>query len=111
MRRFLTRAILTALVGAGVAVALVAIPVVDAQQKDSSKSATCTLNVTGMGCAGCAAAVKMAAKKVDGVADAAVSYEKGRAVVTYDPAKTTPEKIAKAVADGTGYKAEVQKQK
>lgn len=110
MKHFFTRIILTVL-GAGLAVALAVIPVVEAQQQESSKSVTCTLKVTGMTCGGCAAAVKMAAKKVDGVADADVSYEKGRAVVTYDSAKTTPEKIAKAITDGSGFKAEVQKQK
>jgi copper chaperone CopZ len=62
-----------------------------------SKSATCTLNVTGMTCAGCEAAVKIAAKKVDGVTDITVSYDKAAADVTYDPAKTTPVAIAKVI--------------
>jgi len=39
----------------------------------------CVLHVSGMTCGGCAAAVKMAAKQVDGVTDADVSLE------TFDP--------------------------
>jgi copper chaperone CopZ len=74
----------------------------------ASKPATkvCTLKVTGMTCAGCEAAVKIAAKKVDGVSDVTVSYDKAAAQVTYDPAKTTPEAIAKVIREKTGYKAE-----
>lgn len=114
MKHFLARTAVAALIGTGVALIPAVAPMLkagQAKQEQPKKNATCTLNVAGMSCGGCAAAVKMAAKKVDGVADADVNYEKGRAVVTYDPAKTTPDKIAKAVADGTGYKAEVQKQK
>jgi copper chaperone CopZ len=114
MKHLLARTAVAALVGTGMALILAVVPMLEAgqaKQEQPKKNATCTLNVEGMTCGGCAAAVKMAAKKVTGVADADVSYEKGRAVVTYDPAKTTPETIAKAVADGTGFKAEVQKQK
>jgi copper chaperone CopZ len=70
-----------------------------------SKSTTCTLKVTGMTCAGCAAAVKIAAKKVDGVTDITVSYDKSAADVTYDPAKTTPAAIAEAITEKTGFRA------
>ena len=70
-----------------------------------TKWATCTLKVTGMTCAGCEAAVKIAAKRVDGVKDIVVSYDKAAAAVTYDPAKTSPAVIAKAITEKTGYKA------
>jgi len=63
------------------------------------------LNVSGMTCAGCAAAVKMAAKQIDGVEDADVSLETGTAKVTYDAAKTTPAAIAKTITDKTGFAA------
>lgn len=74
----------------------------------ATKAATkvCTLKVTGMTCAGCEAAVKIAAKRVEGVSDVIVSYDKAAAQVMYDPAKTTPEAIAKAIREKTGYKAE-----
>lgn len=83
----------------------------DAQQQDENAQAgqVCTLKVSGMTCAGCAAAVKMAAQKVDGVKDAKVSYEKGTAEVTYDQTKTSPEKIAKAITENSGFRAEVPK--
>jgi copper chaperone CopZ len=51
----------------------------------------------------------MAAGKIAGVTDATVSYEKGVAVITYDPAKTNPAAIAKAITDKSGFKAEVPK--
>ena len=75
---------------------------------DEQKTAVCTLKVTGMTCGGCAAAVKNAAKRVDGVKDAKVSSEHGRAEVTYDPAKITPKAIAQAITTRSGFKAEVQ---
>lgn len=76
--------------------------------EEPQKTAVCTLKVTGMTCGGCAAAVKSAAKKVGGVKDAKVSYEKGLAEVTYDPAKTSPNAIAQAITKRSGFKAEVQ---
>ena len=51
--------------------------------------------------------MRIAAKKVDGVSDAKVSYKKGVAEVTYDPAKTSPAAIAKAITQKSGFKAEV----
>ena len=78
-----------------------------AQQVATMK--VCTLKVTGMTCAGCTTAVKLAAKKVEGVKDATASYEKGTAEITYDSAKTSPDAIAKVVTEQSGFKAEVQK--
>lgn len=81
-----------------------------AAQQGSTQTAptkTVTLKISGMTCAGCATAVKMAATKLDGVTDATVSYEKGEAFITYNPAKTTPEAIAKAVTEKAGFKSEV----
>ena len=42
---------------------------------------------------------------VDGVTNVAANYEKGIAEVTYDPAKTNPDAIAKVITEKTGYKA------
>jgi copper chaperone CopZ len=67
----------------------------------------CTLKVAGMTCAGCEAAVKIAAKSVNGVKDVKASYDRANADVTYDPSKTTPETIAKVITSKTGFKAEV----
>jgi copper chaperone CopZ len=49
--------------------------------------------------------VTRAAKSVEGVKDCKASYQKGTAEVVYDPSKTTPEAIAKAISDQTGFKA------
>lgn len=67
---------------------------------------TCTLKVSGMTCAGCEAAVRVAARSVEGVADVKVSYAKGNAEVTFDPSKTNPDAIAKVITDKSGFKAE-----
>ena len=71
----------------------------------------CTLKVAGMTCAGCEAAVKIAAKSVNGVRDVTASYDKATADVTYDPSKTTPGAIAKVIMSRTGFKAEVPRAK
>jgi len=66
-----------------------------------------TLTITGMTCGGCATAVKIQLKRTEGVTSYVVSHEKGEADVTYDPAKTTPEKIAESISK-TGFKASVK---
>lgn len=82
---------------------------VSAQQQPATK--VCTLKVNGMTCEVCTTAVKLAAKKIDGVKDAVVSYKNGTADITYDPAKTTPDAIAKIVTEKSGFKAAVQARK
>lgn len=69
----------------------------------ANPAATTNLHIEGMTCGGCATAVKLVLQKTPGVSASSVSYEEKRAVVTYDPAKTTPEKIAKAVASALSY--------
>jgi copper chaperone len=66
-----------------------------------------TLTIKGMTCGGCVAAVKVQLKKTEGVAAYQVSLEKGEAEVSYDAAKTTPEKIAESVSK-TGFQASVK---
>lgn len=88
---------------------LVGITPAAAQRKSSIK--TCTLNVAGMTCAGCEAAVRNAAKTVSGVSDAKASYDKKTAEVTYDPTKTTPDAIAKVITARSGFKATVPSEK
>ena len=54
--------------------------------------------------------MKEVALKVDGVKDAVVRYiafRNGRADVTYDPRRTTPEAIAKFITESSGYVAQV----
>ncbi len=70
-------------------------------------TATTVLTIKGMTCGGCAAAVKLQLRKTEGVTAYEVSYEKAEAQVTYEPAKTTPEKIAASVSK-TGFTASVK---
>ena len=69
--------------------------------------ATTTLHIEGMTCGSCATAVKIVLQKTPGVTTSKVSYEEKQAIVTYDPAKTTPAKIAATVADILTYKVTV----
>jgi len=81
---------------------------VAAEDQSPTKPATqvCVLKVSGMTCAGCEAAVKIAARSVEGVKDVKASYAKKNAEVIYDPSKTSPNAIAKVITDKSGFKAE-----
>jgi copper chaperone CopZ len=61
-----------------------------------------------MTCAGCETTIKLALEKTVGVRVSEVSYDRGEAVVEYDPKLTTPEKLREAIG-ATGYPAEVAK--
>ena len=65
--------------------------------------ATATIKVQGMTCNHCSMRVVKALKAVPGVQDANVDLQKAEAVVTYDAAAITQEKIAKTITDA-GYK-------
>ena len=78
-----------------------------AQQTDATK--VCLLKVSGMACSSCAKTVEKEAKKIDGVKSAKVSQPNGQAEITYDPAKTSPEAIAKRISKKTSFKAEAPK--
>lgn len=60
---------------------------------------TATLDVTNMDCAVCPITVRKALEKVPGVDSAKVDFKTKRAIVAFDPAKTTPEALTKATAD------------
>lgn len=65
-----------------------------------------TLKVTGMTCGGCVLGVRKVLTRLDGVTRADVSYEKGTAVVHFDPAKVTPAQMLAAIKT-LGYTAVV----
>ncbi len=71
-------------------------------------AAKAAFRVSGMTCAGCEVTIKLALEKTPGVRGSEVSYDRGEAVVEYDPAVTTPEKLREAISV-TGYPAEVKK--
>ncbi len=80
-----------------------------ALQAKPDATKVCTVKVVGMTCAGCEVAVKLAAKQIEGVKATKASYAKGTAEVSYDPGKTAPDAIAKAITRKTGYKTELVK--
>lgn len=57
---------------------------------------TVTLSVPGMYCAACPISVRKALEKVPGVTNVKASYEPKEAVVTFDDAKTSIEKLVEA---------------
>ena len=67
-----------------------------------------TLNIQGMSCGHCVQHVQTALKKVVGVGAVTVDLAKGRASVEYDPIKTTPDALKKAV-DAAGYPASLER--
>jgi Cu+-exporting ATPase len=67
------------------------------------RMAISTLKIQGMTCNHCVMRVAKALKALPGVQDARVELQKGEAVVTYDDAKVTPEKLSFAIVDA-GYK-------
>ncbi len=68
---------------------------------------TVKLSVPGMTCAACPITVKKALSKVDGVSKADVNFDKREAVVTFDDAKTSVQKLTKATEDA-GYPSSVK---
>lgn len=68
---------------------------------------TVTLSVPGMTCAACPITVKKAISKVDGVSKTDVNFDKREAVVTFDDAKTSVQKLTKATADA-GYPSSIK---
>ncbi len=68
---------------------------------------TLSLDVSGMTCGGCAAAVESALAGLKGVQKASVSLEQKRAMVSFDTSVVTPGQIVQAV-EKAGYKAQVR---
>lgn len=69
---------------------------------------TVTLDVPGMTCAACPITVKKAISKVEGVNKVDVSYEKRQAVMTFDDAKATVQKLTQAT-ENAGYPSTVKR--
>ncbi|MFG8666052.1 mercury resistance system periplasmic binding protein MerP [Pseudomonas aeruginosa] len=69
---------------------------------------TITLSVPGMTCAACPITVKKALSKVEGVNQVDVSFDKREAVVTFDDAKTTVQKLTEATTNA-GYPSSIKR--
>ncbi|MFV1984198.1 MAG: mercury resistance system periplasmic binding protein MerP [Thiohalomonadales bacterium] len=65
---------------------------------------TVTLDIPGMTCKFCPITIRKALEKVPGVINAKAEYETKTATVTYDPQKTTVEKLTNATKNA-GYPA------
>ena len=69
---------------------------------------TVTLAVQGMTCAACPITVKKVISKVEGVRKTDVRFDKREAVVTFDDAKTSVQKLTKATEDA-GFPSSVKR--
>jgi len=99
-----TAVFVVALAGAGLLITTHA-----QNRKPESGMQVVTLKVPDMFCGGCEVGVKVAANKVDGVKNVKTDSDKRMAEVTFDPTKTAPEAIARAITKNAGLKVEVPK--
>lgn len=74
--------------------------------EDHGELATGVFAVEGMTCGGCEAGVELKVGGLEGVEAVEASYAEGRATVSYDPERVTPEEIIAAIEE-LGYSAEV----
>ena len=61
-----------------------------------------TINIGGMGCAGCANTIQEALESMEGVVETAVNLESDTAMVTYNPEVVTADDFKQAVKEA-GY--------
>ena len=87
--------------------ALALIAIAAAPQASLAEQKTVVLSVPTMYCEMCPATVKKALEKVPGVEKVKASYEPKEAVVTFDDAKTSVEKLTEATKKA-GYKSSVK---
>lgn len=78
-----------------------AVPALAAEPK------TAVLEVAGMTCSLCPITVRKALERVPGVLEAKADYAAQRAEAKYDPERTSPQALAKAVSDA-GFAATVK---
>jgi copper chaperone CopZ len=79
------------------------------KENTETKTDSVAYSVKGMTCSGCVTHVKGTMGKVEGIKQCEVSLENARADIKYDPAKTDPQKIEKALKS-TGFSiAEIKK--
>ena len=90
------------LIFASVCVALLSTSAVAAETRSA------TLAIGGMDCASCPITIKQVLKKEPGVSEVSIDLKLRVAMVKFDPDKTQPEKLAKAVSE-YGYPTTVKK--
>ena len=62
------------------------------------------MKIVGMGCDNCVSKLESAFRATDGVSDARIDGIKGRATITFDPARTNVTALQEVVAK-SGYRA------
>ena len=65
----------------------------------ASTSQRAVLDVKGMTCASCPITVKIVLKRQPGVEDVKMDAERNTAEVRFDPAKVSPDQLARAVSE------------
>lgn len=110
MKKILAIALVTLLLAFGgtiICCGVEASPQESRQTGETTQRSVTKLHIEGMTCGGCATSVKLVVKKLDGVTNADVSYEKKSAVITHDAKKISAEKIAEAIRTSLGYEVRV----
>lgn len=69
---------------------------------------TVNLTIEGMSCGACAASIKSALQKLDGIKKIDITFEKKGGTVEFDPAKVDETKIVEAI-NKTDFKAKASK--
>lgn len=77
-----------------------------AKNSNQENGKTVKLKITRLTCAGCANHVSTALKNIDGVIEQTVEYPGDVATIKYDPSKTNPTEMVKAIVK-VGYQAEI----
>jgi len=69
---------------------------------EAAQSVTARFHVEGMACDRCSGRLRDGLRKLDGIVQADADHQKKEVVVSYDPARTTPERI-KAEIERYGF--------
>lgn len=68
------------------------------ENPENKLETTITVTIEGMACQeGCADTINEKLKQLDGIHNSMVSFESGKAILTYDPQKSSLEEIKKAI--------------
>lgn len=79
----------------------------DASSVETVETQRVVIAVEGMHCTACASGIRSMLRRTAGVVSAEVSFEKKEAVVDFNPAQTSREKILEVITN-MGYKANVK---
>ncbi len=86
-----------------------AIEVISVSAKQSSSLKTITLEVPGMTCVTCPYTVRKSLEVLEGVKAVKTSFDSKTTVVTFDPTKTTVQKLIKTTTN-VGYASTLKKE-